>query len=174
MFPLPLFLLLLFAFSCGSASEVDCSGYYRPVCGSDAKTYDNDCYARLAQVSNWIDGRCPFPPDGLFVHFKMGDARVRMYLTDPQAQQDARETLAGRMNKHIPKGTVRAGRLFDPRWSWYVDPLTISMAEFSTELCDAAPSFIEDHLGEWLGREWCPWMSKIEWIEGYTVQDDSR
>jgi len=168
------FLLLLFASSCGTASKIDCGGYYKPVCGSDAKSYDNDCYARLAQVSNWIPGECPFPSDGLFVHFKMGDARVRMYLTDPKAKEDVQETFAGHMNKHIPMGTVRKGRLFDPQWSWYVDPKTISMADVAIELCDAAPSLIEENLREWLDKLWCPWSSRIEGIEGYPLEDASR
>ncbi len=163
-----LFLLLVasgLGSGCGSVSKVDCSGYRSPVCGSDAKTYANDCYAQHAGVAHWIEGECPFPTNGIFVRFKIVDEIVRMYLTDPGAIDDARGNFQGHNRKHIPVGCIKAGTLFDDKWSWYVDPPSIRMAENAVEVCDARPSNIEAHRDEWLEKTWCPWSAHIERIE---------
>ncbi len=150
---------------CGSVSKVDCSGYHSPVCGSDANTYENDCYAQRAGVAHWIEGACPFPANGIFVRFRIVDKIVRMYLTNPRAIDDARGNFQGQNRKHIPEGRIKSGTLFDDKWSWYVDPPSILMDEYALEVCDADPSYIEEHRDEWIEKTWCPWSAHIEHIE---------
>jgi hypothetical protein len=43
-------------------------------------------------------------------------------------------------------------------WSWHLDPEEIEMAEMTTEVCNGTPSYVEEHLDEFIetvGR-YCP------------------
>jgi hypothetical protein len=61
---------LIFIFGCSDGPEIipciiidvsndiACPEIYEPVCGCNDVTYDNECYAELSGVSNWIEGEC--------------------------------------------------------------------------------------------------------------------
>ena len=42
-----------------SPPEVACIEIYEPVCGCDAVTYSNTCYATASGVLTWTEGECP-------------------------------------------------------------------------------------------------------------------
>ena len=47
---------------CIDEDEIDeqavCIEIYQPVCGCNAKTYSNTCYAKRAGLTSWKDGEC--------------------------------------------------------------------------------------------------------------------
>ena len=56
---------------------------------------------------------------------------------------------------------------YNPGWSYHLVPETISLFEFATEVCDANPIYLEQHLDEACGAflpdcRWCPWSSILE------------
>ena len=54
-------------------------------------------------------------------------------------------------------------------WSWHLDPVDIEMAEFTIELCDAAPGTVEEDLDYWLNTvgRYCPWGAELVDLEDF-------
>jgi hypothetical protein len=55
---------------------------------------------------------------------------------------------------------------YNPRFSYHLDPETISFFSYAIEVCDANMQYVDDHLdeagGAFLpGAYWCPWDSRL-------------
>ena len=86
---------------------------------------------------------------------------------DPAFIQDARQILAGAQpNRHIMGKIVKRAMPYNLPWSFHLDPDTVTLFDFATEICDASIANVEAHLDEACntflpGCEWCPWNSRL-------------
>jgi hypothetical protein len=67
---------------------------------------------------------------------------------------------------HIGGKIIKQSVNYNPGWSYHLDPQSIDFFEYAVEVCDAAITYIEEHLPEIGGSTlpnniWCPWSSKI-------------
>ena len=55
----------------------------------------------------------------------------------------------------------------DSQWSWSVDAMDASFPDFSVEVCDGTPAYIESDVAGWFRAPgyWCPWGSKVVAVE---------
>ncbi|MGA4993812.1 calmodulin-binding protein [Nonomuraea bangladeshensis] len=89
-------------------------------------------------------------------------------LTDPAKIQHARDLISGTTTDkpHVLGRIITRPALYNPRWSYQLNPDTISFFDVAIEVCDAAIPYVEDHLdeagGAFLpGLVWCPWTSRL-------------
>lgn len=89
-------------------------------------------------------------------------------LTDESKIQQARNILNGTQENetHVLGRIIKRPAPYNPKWSYQLDPASISFFSFAIEVCDAPISYVEDHLdeagGAFLpGYYWCPWNSRL-------------
>ncbi|MEU6724770.1 calmodulin-binding protein [Nonomuraea wenchangensis] len=89
-------------------------------------------------------------------------------LTDPAKIQHARDLISGTTTDkpHVLGRIIKRSALYNPRWSYQLNPDTISFFDVAIEVCDATIPYVEDHLdeagGAFLpGLVWCPWTSRL-------------
>jgi hypothetical protein len=105
----------------------------------------------------------PSPPAsaGTVVTFQVGDEQYRIQLTDPADIGIAQQLLAGEEAPRIPNGLIVRGDDggVNSGYSWHIDPDTLEFADFTTEVCDGLPSYVED--GTLSGDYFCPWSAEV-------------
>jgi hypothetical protein len=104
------------------------------------------------------------PSSGLWVTFDVNGERFRAQVTRPESIRYVIAFLEGDAPQRVPNGLIQRGGKFNSRWSWNFEPGTVEFADVTMEACDAAPSYIETHLDDWLdeqGRRYCPWSARI-------------
>ena len=89
-------------------------------------------------------------------------------LTDESKIQEARNILNGteKDKTHVVGRIIKRPAPYNPKWSYQLDPASISFFSFAIEVCDANIGYVEDHLdeagGPFLpGLYWCPWTSRL-------------
>jgi hypothetical protein len=105
----------------------------------------------------------PSPPASAttVVTFRVGDEQYRIQLTDPADIAIAHQLLAGEEAPRIPSGLIVHGDDggVNTGYSWYIDPDTLEFADFTTEVCDGLPSYVED--GTLTADYFCPWSAEV-------------
>jgi hypothetical protein len=62
----------------------------------------------------------------------------------------------------FPIGPVENGDGgFNAPWSWHVDPERVRFTEAAIEVCDGRPSYVEQHLADYLPLGYCPWGGRV-------------
>jgi hypothetical protein len=89
-------------------------------------------------------------------------------LTDESKILQARNILKGTQkdDTHVLGRIIKKPAPYNPKWSYQLDPASISFFSMAIEVCDASIAYVEDHLdeagGAFLpGAYWCPWNSRL-------------
>lgn len=120
--------------------------------------------AAVALVAGAALAGCAAPAGDPVVTIRVVDEEYRVELNRPDLVEVAEQLLAGELPPMIPNGRIVYG---DPGpnapWSWHIDPDSFEWADFTTEVCDGLPSFVERHevTSEW----YCPWDATVISIE---------
>jgi hypothetical protein len=106
--------------------------------------------------------------------FGMSNTSLEDFLArtdDSQVIANARSQLAlpeAKRRQHITGLIHRAKPGENLGWSWQHNDSAWSFSQISIEVCDARPSYIEEHLDEWLKspNRFCPWACYVKSEEG--------
>jgi hypothetical protein len=89
-------------------------------------------------------------------------------LRDESRIEEARRILGdpASYKVHVQGKVVKRRAPYNPRWSYHLDPDTISFFEMAIEVCDANMVYVEENLDEVGGStlpnlHWCPWSSHL-------------
>ncbi len=92
--------------------------------------------------------------------FDVEGETYKIELITPELVAHANDLLAGKEVAGIPVGTiVRGDASVNAPWTWHIDPATLEFADFTTEVCDGLPEYVED--GTLTSDIYCPWSAKI-------------
>ncbi|MDQ5810532.1 MAG: hypothetical protein M3358_07255, partial [Actinomycetota bacterium] len=101
---------------------------------------------------------------GVLATFEVSGERFQVWVVNPQTIWDLYQLERGLSTASIPNGRILRGpgrASHNVPYGWHLDPRDISMADFTTEVCDARPSYVEENVGEFVdtvGR-YCPWSA---------------
>jgi hypothetical protein len=147
------------------------------VLGLKAGTYTVDVNGATGSFELAVDNEPAggLPPseqldEGVLATFDVAGEVFQVWVTNPQTVQQILDLAAGESTANIPNGVILRGSGaadYNLPWSWHLDPQQIEMAEVTTEVCDGRPSYVEEHLDEFVdtvGR-YCPWSARLVSVE---------
>lgn len=103
---------------------------------------------------------------GVLATFAVGDETFKVWVTNPDTIDQLFALQAGESDADIPIGPIEYGSgvaNHNAPWNWHYDPDAIEMTEAAIELCDATPSYVEEHLTEFVETvgSYCPWNAEL-------------
>lgn len=109
---------------------------------------------------------------GLLASFQVGEESFRVWITNPATIQQVLDLEVGASTASIPTGRILDGPGtgdHNAPWTWHLDPEDIEMADFTIEVCDATPSYVEDNKREFIDvvLRYCPWSAELASVEDY-------
>jgi hypothetical protein len=101
---------------------------------------------------------------GILATFEVVNERFKVFITNEETIQQILDLQGSVGTETIPNGPVRRGpgeADHNLPYSWHLDPEQTVLTEFSDLICDAAPTYIEEHLDEFEGYVYCPGDSQL-------------
>lgn len=114
--------------------------------------------------------KTPLLTGGILVTFDVEGEEYKIFVENEETIADILAVERGESQAKIPSGKIIGEPVFyNEPWSWHIDPVDIHMAEFTIELCDGLPSYIEDDLDYWVNTvgRFCPWSAEIVEIRDF-------
>ena len=105
---------------------------------------------------------------GVLATFDQNGERFNVWAVDPRTIRQLRNLQRTQPTEDVPFpiGPIKRGsglRRHNAPWGWHFDPVRVRLTEASIELCDATPSYVEDHIATFadLIGSYCPWDSHL-------------
>jgi hypothetical protein len=116
---------------------------------------------------------------GVLATFEVEGETFKAWVTNPTTIEQLEDLEAGQSTANIPAGDIEYGpgqANHNAPWSWHIDPEKIVMAEATIELCDGTPSYVEEHLTEFVETigSYCPWGAELVDLVDYRTDEPSE
>lgn len=116
--------------------------------------------------------------EGVLATFSVSGELFNLWSTNQDTIDQIMALEAGTSNASIPNGPILRGSgtaNHNAPWSWHLDPEMTAMAEVTIEVCDAAPSFVEDNVDYFVDDvgQYCPWSAELIHVEDLTPDESS-
>ncbi len=116
--------------------------------------------------------------EGVLATFDVSGELFNLWSTNEDTIDQIMALDAGTSSASIPNGPLMRGSGManhNAPWSWHLDPEMTSMAEVTIEVCDGAPSFVEDNLDYFVDDigQYCPWNAELVHVEDLTPDESS-
>lgn len=109
---------------------------------------------------------------GVLATFEVSGERFKAFVTNPAAIQTLFALQRGESDASIPNGKIRRGAGIGDHnapFAWHLDAEDVEMAATTIELCDGRPSYVQQHVGEYVdvvGR-YCPWGAQLVALQDF-------
>jgi hypothetical protein len=133
---------------------------FTSACSSDSSDGDGDGGGGDTPK---IGAGCAALSPTVLVEFEIVDETLTVGIDDDAFATEARRLLDSGETRVPVFNTLVDGEACDPQWSWHPDPTDVEFADFTIELCDGVPSYIEENKAEWLSTvmSYCPWSARV-------------
>jgi hypothetical protein len=104
---------------------------------------------------------------GALITFDIVGQSLTVWITNAAFIAEAQSLLAAGEQKVPLFEEVIDGVGCDPQYTWHVDPEAASFADFTIELCDGTPSYLERNKATWIRQvgSYCPWSAIVTSVE---------
>jgi hypothetical protein len=143
------------------AEQSICAALYEPVCAQDKHRYPNACEANEA-------GTRP-RAGGALIEISGGSWSYWFWSRNDAFIDEAIAIADGVIQPRVPVlNGLQRGLLCSDGHTFKVDPANMTFADFTIELCDGSPGYIDRHFDEFVadtGGQWCPWGGVVVRVE---------